>query len=63
MNELDFSDKPVNNLPKRIAPAVLCSQTKFFKKNVAYTPTRLRDIENRLEELRLENELRELYEF
>ena len=63
MNELDFSDKPVNYLPKRIAPAVKCGQTKSFQKKPIYTPTRLRDIENRLEEMRLENELSDIYDY
>ena len=63
MNELDFSDKSVNYLPTRIAPAVKSSQIKSYKKPMAHGRTRFRDIENRLEELRLQNELRDAYDF
>ena len=63
MNELDFSDKPVSHLPTRIAPAVTCSQGKRHKKHSIYQPTRLRDIENRMAEIKLANELREIYDW
>jgi len=63
MNELDFSDKSVNYLPKRLAPAVKSGQTKTFKKKTTYTRARLRDVENRLEERRLQSELREIYDW
>jgi len=63
MNELDFSDKSVNYLPTRMAPAVKSSQIKSYKKPMTHSRTRFRDIEKKLEEQRLQNELREAYDF
>ena len=63
MNELDFSDKSVNYLPTRMAPAVKSSQIKTHKKSMTYSKTRFRDIERKLEERRLQNELREAYDY
>ncbi len=63
MNELDFSDKSVNYLPTRMAPAVKRSQTKSYKKTMAYSKTRFRDIEKKLDELRLQNELRDGFDY
>ena len=63
MNELDFSDKYVNYLPTRMAPAVKSSQIKTQKKPMTYSKTRFRDIERKLEERRLQNELREAYDY
>ena len=64
MNELDFSDKTVQYLPTRIAPAVKSSQVKSYKKKyVTCSQSRFQKIEMRLEQRRLAKELREAYDY
>ena len=64
MNDLDFSDKSFNYLPTRIAPALKSSQVKSRKKKyVACSESRFQKIEKRLEQRRLENELRDSFDY
>ena len=63
MNDLDFSDKSYNYLPTRLAPALKISQIKSYKKTATYCRSRFREIEKRLEQRRLENELRDSFDY
>ncbi len=66
MDELDFSDKPVVYKHSRISAAVTTAQVReSIKRNARPTlsPLRMREIELRLEEKRLQKELNEFYDY
>ena len=63
MEELDFNDEVVSYVPARIAPAVTSAQTKPPKKTINPRASKWRDIERKLEEKRLEAELRDLFDY